>query len=1045
MKQNYSLAIILAILFFSVQSYGQQLIPINDSNNSSAERSGNNTPFINQELCGTDFFHNKKMIEDAQYRVRHEQTLESMERVSTQQRPMANGILQVPVVVHVMHKGESVGTGTNISDEDVKRGISYLNNYWRKATGSMGDGDGVDMKIEFVLAVQDENGNCTDGIDRVDMSSVAAYVSNGVNLSETDGIEDYDFGGGINSLKEYSIWDPTKYYNLWIVDEIDNKNCSSGGTFTAGYAYYASAHGQPYDGSVVLICSYLNESSSTWAHEMGHAFNLAHTFSGDDSDGDGEGDQCGDDGILDTPKHIRTSSITPSIYFDCENTTINDCDTTFNQITNPDTGFRRNSGTYQDHIHNYMDYTGCASEFTGGQRAVVNSALTGVRASYLRSPALTPSSLATVYFTSSASTACLGGDITFSDKSACTPNSYTNSGYDDTSFLWTIDNGVDAPFNSTVQNPTFTFDNPGIYDVTLAITNPQGTTSLTKAEHIVVSSGAMASCALTSNNVDGNYGIGVTKVLFNTINSTTSTFVPMDATNDFTCTSNTFMNLENAYDLNVNYTTSTTNTGSVFLEAWIDWDNSGTFDVNNSNGINEIVLTDNIESGKGYASVSITPPTTAVLNTLLRMRVVSEYKKSPNVCGNGTLQRADDYGVYVKAACEPPTAGIVNNSGTTVLTCEAPSISLTSTGGVSQIWNNNKGVTSNISITEPGTYTVTVTSLDGCTDTESIVITEDKPAPAVVITNNTGALILTCAVPSISVTASGGDTYSWDNGLGNNATVAITKPGTYTVTVTGTNSCTATESIVVTDEKTAALCSVSSLNNGNNYGCGVTKLSLNTINKTTTTFIPLNAMLDFRCSDNTLLKIGTEYDLDISYQSRTDGGHYLQVWIDWDDSGTFDTSNSGGVNEQVLMDNIELNTVGTPSVKVIPPASAVLNKLLTMRVITDHKQEPVLCGQGFVHRTDDYGITVEKTLGLDDFSNAKLKMYPNPVKDYLTVALENKTVIRAYEIYDLTGRKVKVISRTDKNTVEVSALPSGLYFLKVKTDTGEFTGKFIKE
>ena len=58
--------------------------------------------------------------------------------------------------------------------------------------------------------------------------------------------------------------------------------------------------------------------------------------------------------------------------------------------------------------------------------------------------------------------------------------------------------------------------------------------------------------------------------------------------------------------------------------------------------------------------------------------------------------------------------------------------------------------------------------------------------------------MLTCALTSISVTATGGQAYSWTNGLGNAAAASITSPGTYTVTVTGSNGCTATSSITVT-------------------------------------------------------------------------------------------------------------------------------------------------------------------------------------------------------------------------------------------------------
>lgn len=731
MKKHYNLSVmLLAFLVFTFQSNGQKLIPITGSSSSENESTEISNRAINQELCGTDFFHNEKMKTDAQYRALHENTMESMYRVSKEKRGLAGGILRVPIVVHVMHEGEPIGTGTNISDEDVRIGIKTMNDFWRKTPGSPGDKMGVDMQIEFALAVQDENGNCTDGINRIDMSSVPAYVANGVNRTGTAGIPDYSATGGVNSIKEYSIWDPTKYYNVWIINKLDGKNCSNGAT-VAGYAYLAAAHGRLFDGTVVLACVYPSTFSSTMAHELGHAFNLPHTFSGDDSDGDDIGDQCGNDGIFDTPSHIRTSSIDPAV--NCDSNETNACDPTFDQETNPDTGFRRNTGTYQDHMNNYMDYSGCRSEFTGGQRAVVNAALSGVRASFLSSPGLTPPTTASVSFTSAATIACLGGTMTFKDESTCTPDSYTNSGYDNISFLWTLDNGVDAPYTSTDQHPTVIFNNIGTYDVTLAITNSHGTTSLTKAKHITVSSGVIPTCAFSSYNKNGNYGVGVTKLLFNTINKSTGTFIPETAVQDFTC------------------------------------------------------------------------------------------------------------------------------------------------------------------------------------------------------------------------------------------------------------------------------------------------------------------------SDNTTIHLNSAYDLNITYRSRPEGTQFLEVWIDWDDSGTFETANSNGDDERVLTHNIDVGTVGLVSGSVTPPDKAVLDKLLRMRVVSEYTKSPLVCGSGFVQRADDYGIMVSNTLNVDDVTYSKFKMYPNPVKDYLRISTENNEMIRGYDVYDVTGRKVIGILKANKNTIQVSELPKGLYFVKVKTDRAEMTGKFIKE
>ncbi len=105
-------------------------------------------------------------------------------------------------------------------------------------------------------------------------------------------------------------------------------------------------------------------------------------------------------------------------------------------------------------------------------------------------------------------------------------------------------------------------------------------------------------------------------------------------------------------------------------------------------------------------------------------------------------------------------------------------------------------------VTDPGTYTVTVTAANGCFDTASIVITQDVDVTPG-ITNNTGVTELTCSVPQISLTATGGDSYSWSDGINvvsNVADLIVTDPGTYTVTVTGANGCFDTAAIEITQD-----------------------------------------------------------------------------------------------------------------------------------------------------------------------------------------------------------------------------------------------------
>jgi gliding motility-associated-like protein len=145
----------------------------------------------------------------------------------------------------------------------------------------------------------------------------------------------------------------------------------------------------------------------------------------------------------------------------------------------------------------------------------------------------------------------------------------------------------------------------------------------------------------------------------------------------------------------------------------------------------------------------------------------------------------------------PPTSSITNITNTSVLTCTNPVINVQASGGVSYQWSNGLGSNANQSLTLAGTYTVTVTGANGCTSTESITLTSNQTLPTAVITNNTGSTNLHCNQTQINVTASGGVSYQWSNGLGSNSTLNLTSAGTYTVTATAANGCTDTETITI--------------------------------------------------------------------------------------------------------------------------------------------------------------------------------------------------------------------------------------------------------
>ena len=81
-------------------------------------------------------------------------------------------------------------------------------------------------------------------------------------------------------------------------------------------------------------------------------------------------------------------------------------------------------------------------------------------------------------------------------------------------------------------------------------------------------------------------------------------------------------------------------------------------------------------------------------------------------------------------------------------------------------------------------------------------------------------------------------------------------------------------------------------------------------------------------------------------------------------------------------------------------------------------------------------------VGVDDLSQSGIKVYPNPVKDVLTI--ESGSGMKQVQIFNVTGQLV-LSQQTDSKTITVntSSLKSGVYFLKVTTDNASFDKKIV--
>lgn len=115
-------------------------------------------------------------------------------------------VYQIPVVVHVVHNGESYGVDGNILDEQILSQITTLNQDFRRTNADQSDTPAefldvvADIEIEFVLAKRDPEGLPTDGIVRVQGNQ------EGFTIDEAE------------VLAANSYWPAEEYMNIWVAD-----------------------------------------------------------------------------------------------------------------------------------------------------------------------------------------------------------------------------------------------------------------------------------------------------------------------------------------------------------------------------------------------------------------------------------------------------------------------------------------------------------------------------------------------------------------------------------------------------------------------------------------------------------------------------------------------------------------------------------------------------------------------------------------------------------------------------------------------------------
>ena len=342
----------------------------------------------------------------------------------------------------------------NISLEQIKDGLRVVNDDFRRinsdtsATRAIFKPFAGDAEIIFKLAQKDPNGNCTEGVNRINT------------------LQTYDAQDNVKGL---SYWPSSKYLNVWLVESI----ASSSGVIL-GYAQFPGFGSWNTYGLVVRNDQWgtigsSNADGRTPTHEIGHCLGLYHTFQG------GCGGSCSNSGdrICDTPPvYDATWS----------------CSSTQNTCSNDASGPSAFTSNVVDQIENYMSYDNCQNMFTLNQITVMRDVFTkyNTLASLVSSSNLTATGTNPGFvpvtckpksdFCQPEVDLCEGNSLTFTD------NSFNGA---IASRTWSFPGG--SPASSSDSIVTVTYNTSGNYDVTLNVGNAAGTNSktLTKVVNVI--------------------------------------------------------------------------------------------------------------------------------------------------------------------------------------------------------------------------------------------------------------------------------------------------------------------------------------------------------------------------------------------------------------------------------------------------------------------------------------------------------------------------------------------------------------------------------
>lgn len=429
----------------------------------------------------------------------------------------------------------------------------------------------------------------------------------------------------------------------------------------------------------------------------------------------------------------------------------------------------------------------------------------------------------------------------------------------------------------------------------------------------------------------------------------------------------------------------------------------------------------------------------------------------------------------------------ITASGATIF-CEGGNVTLTSSQSTGNTWSNTE-TTASITVSQGGSYSVTVTDNNGCSGTSPAITVNVNDNPEPVITANGPTTF--CEGGSVTISSSEASGNLWSTGE-TTGTITVESGQAITVIVTDANGCTGTSNTITTTETSAftpvitasgpttfcqggSVTITSSETSGNVWSTGATG---NSITVTQTSNITLTSTASCATGASNAIAVTVHANPatptiaasgpatfcqggNVTLTSSASSGN---VWSNSATSNAITVSQSGSYSVTVTDNNgcSATSAIQAVTVNPVPVAAASLTGAITITAtpagqsyqwISCPGNQPVNGATAATFNATangSYAVIVTNASGCKDTSAcvqvtkvgltelesaSGISFFPNPSDGMITIGGETD-MLADIVVYDASG-KVLVQKRAETGQqIDLSAFNAGIYLIKVLSPSG---------